>query len=173
MLARKATEAAAGLPAGAAQPAAPAPEAPTPQGLFNAVASLPGFSDAHLQMLCGIWEALQLQPRPAVAVQVPTSPVLSPGTAPALVADVPPAGEGVPAAGDGAANAAPPAPEAPALSLVGEDAAAGLEERLQAAPAEDTPAPMETTTAASGSGANGFLAALDEERAAKKGRKKL
>ena len=72
LLARKASEAAAGLPAETGQPAVPAPVAPTAQGLFNAVAALPGFGDPHLQALRGIWEALQLQmqPLPAVAVLI-------------------------------------------------------------------------------------------------------
>ena len=171
LLARQATEAAAALPADAAPPAAPAAGAPTtPQGLFNAVAALPGFSEAQLLVLRGIWDSLLLQPRPPGETPVPPSPVLAPAAAPGVVATVPPAVEGAPAAE--VAIVAATAPEAPAGAVEGEGAAAGVvDERLADAMDDGGPTPRARASAPSASNGNTWLVALDEQRAAKTRRK--
>ena len=186
LLARQATEAAASLPAVAAPPAAPAAAAPTaPQALFNAVAALPGFSEAHLQVLRGIWDTLPLQPRPPAEMPVPTSPVLAAAVPPAAVVAEAPANVEVPAAitadggpageaaGTGAAVAAAPTPAATTGVVEGGAAAAVVDDLLAEAMDDGVPTPTPTAAAPSGGGANTWLAALDEERAAKTRRKKM
>ena len=180
LLARQASEAAASLPPAApVQHAVAAAVPPTAEVLFNSVASLPGFCDQHLQVLRGLWEALQLQaqPVPAAAVRVPTSPVLEPAATPVLAAP-PPAGEGtapaadtlaaadLPAHGEPAGTeptppAGQPTPQGPAPMLVGDSEAEGVTDSQGEAAAQAATA------------AGTWMAALDEERAAKKGRNKF
>ena len=196
LLARQATEAAANLPAAAVQPAPAAAVPPTAEDLFNCVASLPGFGELQLQALRGIYASCgitaapqqQVQQVPAASVQVSNSPVLAPAPAPTPVPRAePPAAEGiapastvpdtVPNVGDdlagelegalqpAATEATPPAgqptPQAPVPMLVGESIATGVTDSQDEAAAKAAQA------------AGSWAAALDEERAAKKGRKAL
>ena len=183
LLARQASEAAAGLPAATAQPAPAAAVPPTAEVLLNSVASLPGFGELQLQALRGIWESCgiaaavqqQAQQVPAALVQVPTSPVLAPTPTPVLGTEAPAAEDPAPNEGDGpagelsvatqppATEATPPpgqpTPQAPVPMLVGESIAAGVTDSQDEAAAKAAQA------------AGTWKAALDEERAAKKGRK--
>ena len=178
LLARQASEAAAAasLPAVIGQPSFAAPVPPAAEVLFNSVASLPGFGDQHLQALRGIWEALQLQVQPVLAasVLVPTSPVLEPAATPVLAAELPAAEGTAPAAGSAPAAdmlaetqpaateptppAGQPTPQAPGPMLVGESVAAGITDS------------QDEVAAKAAQAAGSWKAALDEQRAAKKGR---
>ena len=185
LLARQAAEAAAVLPAPAPQPAVAAAVPPTAEALFATFASLPNFGEVQHQALLSIFESLQVrvQPVPAEAVRVPGSPLLEPAAAPVVEGELPATG-GVaptfaPTVGDGTAEGPPaatapaatqpeptppagqPTPQGPEPRRVGEGEAAGIPDTQIASAAK----------AAHAAGA--WMAALDEERAAKKGRKTL
>ena len=185
LLARQASEAAAGLPAAAPQPAVAAAVPPTAEALFATFASLPNFGEVQRQALLGIFESLQVrvQPVPAEAVRVPGSPLLEPAAAPVVEVELP-ATEGVaptiaPTVGDGTAEA-PPAATAPAATQpeptppAGQPTPQGPEpRRVGEGEAEGIPDTQIATAAKAACAAGAWMAALDEERAAKKGRKTL
>ena len=175
LLKQKASEAAAAatLPAEAAATGAPAVVVtlpPSPQLLFDAVAALPGFDAADLQAMRGIWDKLRLQALPAV----PSSPTLTASAPPAAGAGPvePPAGEIALAADGGSQGGVATAVVPPAPNPAGDGAAAGSEG--PGLSAQGTAAIADATMDASENGGKckGFLEAIAEQRAAKKGRTK-